>query len=179
MFLGKAWSLGMDKRDVPSEPTGVRQQDIRALHARIMELELRMKAELDRKKDAKVVDLEVVQLKEAVSKHECSQITRIELMSSSMSAIQKSISNIEGSISRWKSFRLGGVLAIVLALISGATYIIRAETKADTVSTSVKRIEEDVAEMREQFEGITPKKEADEETLNVIRSTIMEALSGR
>lgn len=163
------------KNDTVLSEVAVRPQDIRALHARIKELDMALKAELDKKKDASIIDLEVEQLRALVGKHECSQVTRIALISSSMESIEKSVSNIEEGMNRWKNLRLGGVLAVLLALISGTAYIIRSEAKADTVQTSVRRIETDVADMKRRMDGSSW--HSDEGTLKAIRDTIAEALS--
>jgi len=155
-----------------------RERDIRALHARIERLEHHMRAELDRKVDASVYGVEIPQIKEASRKHECHQSATIAVMSSSMASIEKSVRSIEGSLNRWKTFKLGGVLVIVLAIISGAAYIIATNSKTELVQTSVQRIETDVTNMRSQINEMKPAKHAEEKTLKTIREAIKEELRG-
>lgn len=154
-----------------------RAQDIRALHARIERLEQSMKAELEKKVDSKVYEVEIPQLKESVGKHECHQEATIAVMSSSMASIERSVQNIEGSLNRWKTFKVGGVLAIVLAVISGAVYMINTNSQTEAVQTSVKRIETDVTDMRSQIKDIKPDQYAEARTLRTIREAIKEEMS--
>jgi uncharacterized protein (UPF0335 family) len=154
-----------------------RAQDIRALHARIERLEQSMKAELEKKVDSKVYGVEIPQLKEAVKTHECHQEAAIAVMSISTASIERSVRNIEGSLSRWKTFKIGGVIAIVLAVISGAVYMISTNSQTEAVKTSVKRIETDVTDMRSQIKGITPDQYSEARTLRTIREAIKEELS--
>jgi len=147
-----------------------RGRDIKALHARIERLEQNMKAELDRKVDSKVYGVEIPQLKESVGKHECHQAATIAVMTNSMASIEKSVQNIEGSLNRWKTFKIGGILAIVLAVISGAAYLINTDSKTETVKASVKRIES-------QIDEIKPGKYAEARTLRTIREAIKEEMS--
>jgi uncharacterized protein (UPF0335 family) len=154
-----------------------RAQDIRALHARIERLEQSMKAELEKKVDSKVYGVEIPQLKEAVKTHECHQEATIAVMSISTASIERSVRNIEGSLNRWKTFKIGGVIAIVLAVISGAVYMISTNSQTEAVKTSVKRIETDVTDMRSQIKGITPDQYSEARTLRTIREAIKEELS--
>jgi outer membrane murein-binding lipoprotein Lpp len=154
-----------------------RDRDIRALHARIARLEQDMKAGLDKKVDSKVYEVEIPALKDSVGKHECHQEATIAVMSSSMASIEKSVQNIEGSLNRWKAFKVGGVLAVVLAVISGAAYMINTNSKTEAVKTSVKRIETDVTDMRSQIKEIKPDQYAEARTLRTIREAIKEEMS--
>lgn len=156
----------------------VREKDIRALHARIQRLEDQMSEELDKKKDTSVVDLEIQQLKASAGKHDCIQGTKMALMSSSMGAIEKSVQNIEDSLGRWRSIKMVGVIAIVTAVLSGAAYVIRTDSKTQAVKASVGRIEEDISTVKSQVDGMqkdTPY--AERRALAVIRETIKEEMA--
>jgi len=156
-----------------------RAQDIRALHARIERLEQSMRAELEKKIDSKVYEVEIPQLKNSVGKHKCHQEATIAVMSSSMVSIERSVQNIEGSLSRWKAFKIGGILSVVLAVISGAVYMVSTNFQTEAVKASVKRIETDVTDMRSQIDEIKPDKHAEAKTLRTIRETIQEEMSRR
>lgn len=158
-----------------SEPP--RERDIRGLHARIERLEQSMKAELEKKVDARVAELEIAQLKDSVGKHECYQVAQIAVMSSSMESAAKSVQKIEESLNRWRTFKISGVLAIVLAVISGAAYLIKTNARTSTVRESVERIEDDVANMRAQIEKYAPSQYGDELTIQQIKEAIREELS--
>lgn len=112
-----------------------------------------MNSKLEKKKDKDVVDVEISELKKP---HPCIQRVNIATMSQSIEGIEGGIREIKSSLNKWKTVKLGGIIAIVMAIVSGAAYMVRASTKTDTVEQSVQNIEIDVSQLKtsnERMEG--------------------------
>lgn len=134
---------------VEKDSDNAKRSDIKALHARIKDLEDRMKEELGRKKDRDVADLKLAEIQKQIDHpHPCIQEVAIATLSQSVGSIEGGISEIKTSLNRWKSFKLGGVIALILALVSGAAYMVRAASKTETVEKSVQNIETDVSQLK-------------------------------
>lgn len=158
-----------------------KDSDIKALHARIKDLEDRMNNKLEKKKDRDVVDVEIAELKKP---HPCIQRVSIATMTQSIEGIEGGIREIKSSLNKWKTIKYGGVVAIVIALVSGAAYMVRASTKTDTVEQSVQNIETDVSQLKisnERMEGRlvdmkSDSKAGSEEDMKEIRRMFREEL---
>lgn len=119
-------------------------------------MEKRLQAGIDKKRDDAVASLEVTNMcgrlavveklsrkamDEAVAPHVCHQ-------GEALQEIRSSISSINKTLNSWRTLKFGAIVALVVALFSGAWFVFQLKGEQAVLNVKVTSVEDSVAEIK-------------------------------
>jgi hypothetical protein len=129
----------------------------RDLRDEIHEMEKRLQASIDKKRDKTVASLEVANMhsrlaiieklskeakEEAGKPHVCHQ-------GEALQEIRSSISSINKTLNSWRTLKLGAIIALLIALLSGAWFVFQLKGEQAVLNVKVTSVEDSVAEIKD------------------------------
>ena len=132
--------------------------------------------------EKKKVEKEVVETKfEGVEKmHE----TSMERITEDIKGVKSDVKELHTKMSKRSSVQLGGIVALVVTLIGGASFILKLTTKVDKNTESIETLTDSVGEVQTSTQEIkgtveeikVANKKGEAELLDKIRSTVENAV---
>jgi hypothetical protein len=155
-FWGEVVEVDMESREVTEQlPTW---REVKALHARVGELERRLTRMIDGKKSTDLCTSEMQHLASiAGAPHSCTQEGRIASVESSVSSIDTSLQAMSNSMAVKRWFQAGSVLTVVIMLTTAAAFIVRSSSKTEYVQSSVEKIAVDIQQLKEDSQDFGSK----------------------
>lgn len=131
--------------------------DVKELKREMHDMEKRLQAGIDKKRDEKVASLEVANMRsrlavveqisqeakqEAGEPHICHQ-------GEALQEIRSSISSINKTLNSWRTLKLGAIIALLIALLSGAWFVFQLKGEQAVLNVKVTSVEDSVAEIKD------------------------------
>ena len=141
-------------------------------------LDARLSKNLEKKQDISVAKLEISAMQEKLAtveriagdairtaeNHTCHQ-------SGTLEDIRQSIHRLDASVNSWKNMKIGAVVTLLVALVTGAWFVFQMKGDQAVLNVKVTAIEESMDEVNESVREITTDRmQKDELILETLRS---------